>query len=72
MILDNPNTTPEASHESWMAEKVAAGWVYGPTKDPVAKTHPCIVAYSELPPEQRAKDHLFGAIVRSLAPFVTD
>jgi hypothetical protein len=57
---------PEASHESWMAEKVEAGWTYGETKDPEAKTHPCMVPFSELPPEQQAKDHVFRAVVHAL------
>ena len=29
--------------------------------------HPCLVPYDELPQEQRAKDHLFGAVARALA-----
>lgn len=58
--------TPEQSHESWLAEKVAAGWVYGPVKDADAKTHPCCVPYAELPEAQKRKDHLFGAIVAAL------
>lgn len=65
-VLDNPDTTPEQSHEGWFAQKVADGWVYGPTKDPNAKTHPCMVPYSELPASQRAKDSLFGATVRGV------
>ena len=65
-ILGNPATTPEQSHEGWTAVKVADGWVYGPVKDAEAKTHPCLVSYSELPREQRTKDYLFGAVVRSL------
>lgn len=65
--LRSPDTTPEQSHESWMAEKAAAGWVYGPTNDPGAKTHPCMVPYDQLPPEQRVKGHLFAAVVRQFA-----
>lgn len=61
----NPDARPEDSHESWMAEKVADGWVYGEVKDPEAKTHPCIKPYDELPEAQRLKDHLFLAIVRT-------
>lgn len=57
---------PEASHESWMAQKVAEGWVYGAAKDPVAKTHPCIVPFAELPPAQQAKDFIFRAVVHAL------
>lgn len=59
--------TPEQSHESWLAEKRAAGWVYGPTKDPHAKTHPCVVPYAELPQEQLAKDAIFVSVVRAVA-----
>lgn len=59
--------TPEQSHESWLAEKTRTGWRYGPVKDPVAKTHPCMVPYQQLSPEQQAKDHLFTAIVRALS-----
>lgn len=59
--------TPEQSHESWLAEKRRTGWVFGPVKDPDAKTHPCMVTYDELPPEQRVKDHLFVAVVNALA-----
>jgi hypothetical protein len=58
--------TPEQSHESWLEEKRRDGWRYGPVKDAVAKTHPCFVPYSELPIEQRIKDHLFGAVVGAM------
>lgn len=54
---------PESSHQSWLAEKVAAGWKYGPVKDPDKKEHPCFVPYGELPVEQRIKDYIFGSIV---------
>ena len=59
----NNDTTPEQSHENWMREKEADGWVYGPTKDPEKKEHPCMVPYDQLPLEQRTKDYLFKAIV---------
>lgn len=60
-------STPAESHAAWMSEKVATSWRYGPTKDPVAKTHPCMVEYGDLPLEQRAKDELFLAVVRAVA-----
>ena len=58
---------PSDSHESWLKVKEAEGWVYGAVKDPDAKppTHPCIVPFEELPPEQQAKDYIFLAIARS-------
>lgn len=58
--------TPEQSHEGWLEEKRAAGWKFGPVKDPDKKEHPCFVPYAELPPEQRAKDHLFVTTVRTM------
>lgn len=65
-ILSGEVTRPEQSHESWLAEKRAEGWQYGPVKDPEAKLHPCFVPYEALPVLQRYKDHLFLAIVRAL------
>ncbi len=65
--LNNPVLTPEDSHNSWLAEKVANCWVYGKIKNPEKKTHPCIVRYGELPTDQKAKDYIFSQIVRSLS-----
>lgn len=59
--------TPEQSHESWLAQKAATGWKYGPVKDPEKKEHPCFVPYCDLPLEQRAKDGVFVAVVRAMA-----
>lgn len=59
--------SPEESHLNWLEFKEKDGWVYGETKDEDAKTHPCMVPYDELPPEQRSKDALFTSIVRALS-----
>lgn len=59
---------PQASHESWLAQKVADGWIYGETKDAEAKTHPCMVPFDDLPPAQQAKDFIFRGIVLALQP----
>ncbi len=63
----HPDATPEDSHISWLAEKVTSGWVYGSVKDADKKQHPCMVPYEQLPQEQRSKDYLFQAVVRSLS-----
>lgn len=65
--INNPDAGPEATHESWAAEKRADGWVHGPVKDGRLKTHPCLVPFSELPQWQQAKDYIFKAIVRAAA-----
>lgn len=72
MHLARPWATPEDSHKSWLAQKEAEGWKYGPVKDAEAKTHPCVLPYDQLMVEQRAKDYLFTAICHALAPFVED
>ena len=62
---DNPGAGPEASHDNWMMEKVADGWVYGPVKDLERKEHPCMVPFSKLPQPQQRKDILFRNIVHA-------
>lgn len=64
--INNPDASNSASHDNWMAEKVADGWVYGETKDPEAKTHHCIVPFGELPKDQQIKDVLFRNLVHIL------
>lgn len=66
MILTNPATTPEQSHEGWLAVKREEGWKYGPVKDPAKKEHPCFLPYSQLPENQRLKDEMFGLVVRAV------
>jgi hypothetical protein len=68
--LTNLNAPASASHDSWMAQKVAEGWVYGEVKDPEARTHPCMVPFEQLSREQQFKDELFTAIVTSHSHFI--
>jgi hypothetical protein len=60
-------STPEQSHASWLAEKAATGWKYGPVKDPEKKEHPCFLPYGELPEAQRVKDDIFVSTVLIMA-----
>jgi hypothetical protein len=64
---ENPAAGDNASHDNWMAEKLAAGWVYGPLKNPDAcpPTHPCLVPFGSLPKDQQFKDRLFRTIVHA-------
>ena len=59
-----PESSPELSHDEWLKEKEVDGWSYGPVKDDEAKTHPCCVAYEDLPADQRRKDAIFQGVVR--------
>lgn len=59
--------TPEMLHENWVAKKLADGWTHGPVKNDVNKTHPCLVPYDQLSPEQKVKDKVFQILVALLA-----
>ncbi len=65
-LLD-PDKTPEDSHVGWLEGKKKAGWKYGPKKAPEKLEHPCMLPYDELSLEQKAKDELFLAVVKSLS-----
>ena len=69
-IQADPSTTPAQSHLKWTAYKAKQGWTSGPKKDAILKTHPCLVPYSMMPPEQQLKDILFGTIVRIMDPSI--
>lgn len=71
-IAEGRINRPEQSHESWSAEKLAAGWQYGPIKNADTKEHPCLVPFAELPEDQRAKDVLFFAVAESLCYHYAD
>lgn len=57
---------PEASHISWMKQKLDDGWTYGPEKNAELKQHPCMMPFTYLPKEQQAKDYIFRAVVHAL------
>lgn len=63
----DPEAKPSDSHGSWLAEKEAEGWQYGPVKDTTNKLHPCFVPFEKLPPEQKRKDYIFLAVARAMA-----
>jgi hypothetical protein len=68
-LMQNPEAKPEDTHQSWVDQKVADGWVYGDEKSVEKKTHPCLLPYSELPEFQRSKDYIFKAVVCTALKF---
>jgi hypothetical protein len=58
-----------AAHVVWMKSKKADGWIYGEEKDPVKKTHPCIVEWKDLPDAEKQKDR---DIAENIIPMMED
>jgi len=44
----------EMEHDRWVRERLARGWIYGPTKSIQKKTHPYLVPWAKL--SEEAKD----------------
>lgn len=43
-------------HEVWAQSRLSQGWVYGPERSDVLKTHPCLVPYEDLPDVEKQYD----------------
>ena len=43
-------------HEVWSEERIKEGWTYGPVRDDIKKTTPCLVPYEELPENEKEYD----------------
>jgi peptidoglycan/xylan/chitin deacetylase (PgdA/CDA1 family) len=46
----------ENNHDLWARGRMAEGWSYGPRRDDVAKRHPDLVPYRELPESEKEYD----------------
>ena len=66
LIIDRGTTGPEQQHQAWLDHYKAKGWRWGPVKDAGKKQHPCLLPWAELPLWQRAKDQIFGHVVRAV------
>ena len=56
------SSSPEELHGSWVQAYEVNGWVYGPTYDAEARTHPDMVPYDQLGTLERDKDAVFVAL----------
>ena len=43
-------------HEIWAQERINQGWTYGEKRDDAKKHHPCLIAYEDLPEEEKVYD----------------
>lgn len=59
----------ELEHERWTADRLRAGWVWGPRRDHAARAHPSLVPWSALSEQERDKDR---AAVLTITPILAD
>lgn len=66
-ILASPvRVFAERAWIGWKTSVQSQGWVYGPEKDRVKKTHNCIVdQYNKLPLYEKVKDELYISIFKT-------
>ena len=43
-------------HEVWAETRISQGWTYGEQRDDAKKHHPCLIAYEDLPEEEKEYD----------------
>ncbi len=43
-------------HEVWAETRIKQGWTYGEKRDDTLKHHPCLIAYEDLPEEEKDYD----------------
>lgn len=43
-------------HDVWSQTRIEQGWQYGEKRDDALKKHPCLVAYEDLPEEEKVYD----------------
>lgn len=65
-VRDHPDTSAEAQHEQWLAQRLSDGWTLGEVRDEDAKTHPMLIPFADLPDYEVRKDELVTAIVKAL------
>jgi hypothetical protein len=58
----------ENAHDVWAEQRQAEGWTRGARRDDEARTHPCLVAYEELP--ETEKDYDRNAVLKTLKALV--
>lgn len=71
IIQKLPPLTPSQLHEIWAEPLVAEGWVYGERYDLETKQHPCLCHFNALPPLEKLKDELWGAIFETFRPYLS-
>ena len=57
-----------SNHDHWALQRIAEGWRFGSNRDDVAKTHPDLITYDELPESE--KDYDRRSVVETLKAII--
>ncbi len=60
-LLELKEKLSENIHDVWGRKRISEGWKYGPMRDDVNKTHPCLVPYEDLPEQEKEYDRAVAA-----------
>jgi hypothetical protein len=55
-LLELRERLAENTHDVWALRRLMEGWTYGPTRDDMAKQHPDLVPYADLPDTEKQYD----------------
>jgi hypothetical protein len=55
-IVEMTELLARNTHENWAHERLSHGWRWGPARSDEKKEHPCLVAYDDLPEEEKEYD----------------
>jgi len=55
-LLQLTERLAENAHDLWAKGRLEDGWSYGAQRDDQARTHPCLVAYKDLPESEKKYD----------------
>lgn len=72
MCGPNRKADPEELHDDWWRKYEEMGWTYGPERDPVKKTHPDMVPFSELDWREQNKDAVCVALCEIARQWIID
>jgi ryanodine receptor 2 len=55
-LLELTELLARNTHEVWATQRIAEGWKYGTERSDTEKFHPCLVAYEDLPENEKEYD----------------
>jgi serine phosphatase RsbU (regulator of sigma subunit) len=60
------DTMSRVEHLRWSWEKRLNGWIFGPAKDDIRKTHPSLIPYEDLSESEKNKDRQLVKLIPAL------